>query len=103
KGYPVDYDAQLTKETLALNVRIKPDFMGMSFFYPFPGTQLYDYCIEHDKIDPVKFDTISVPKGGKNYNVVSDNIIALLGSKLIKELAEVILSENQLSEEERKN
>ncbi|MEQ9716278.1 MAG: hypothetical protein ABGF52_12200 [Candidatus Asgardarchaeum sp.] len=52
---------------------------------------------------PVKFDTISVPKGGKNYNVVSDNIIALLGSKLIKELAEVILSENQLSEEERKN
>jgi len=59
KGYPVDYDDQLTKETLALNDRIKPDFMGLSFFYPFPGTKLYDYCIEHDKIDPVKYDTIT--------------------------------------------
>jgi len=57
KGFPVEYDDQLTSETLALNDRIKPDFVGMSFFYPFPGTKLYDYCIENDKIDPVKFDT----------------------------------------------
>ena len=52
---------------------------------------------------PVKFDTSSISKGGKNYNIVSDDIIALLGLKLINELAERILLENQLSEKERKN
>lgn len=69
KGYPVDYDDELTKKTLELNEIIKPDFMGMSIFFPFPGTKLYDYCIANDKIDPSKLNnmtdyyTTSVLKG----------------------------------------
>jgi len=59
KGYPVDYDCELTKKTLALNDLIKPDFMGMSIFYPFPGTKLYDYCVQNDKIDYKKLVTIT--------------------------------------------
>lgn len=59
KGYPVEYDADLTKKTLALNDIIKPDFMGMSVFFPFPGTKLYTYCVEHDKIDPAKFESVT--------------------------------------------
>jgi len=59
KGYPVDYDAQLTKDTLELNAKLNPDFVGMSIFFPFPGTKLYDYCIENDKIDPEKFKSVT--------------------------------------------
>ena len=59
KCYPVSYDDELTKDTLALNDLIEPDFVGMSVFYPFPGTKLYDYCVEHDKIDPAKYNNVT--------------------------------------------
>ena len=50
-GYPVDYDDRLLIETKKLNDIIKPDIMQMSLFFPFPGTKLYDYCIENNLID----------------------------------------------------
>ncbi|MFA5143976.1 MAG: hypothetical protein WC522_07435 [Candidatus Omnitrophota bacterium] len=53
--------------------------------------------------EPVKFDTISISVNGKNYNGVSEPILAMLGKLLMDELAEVILKENAISEEERKN
>ena len=52
---------------------------------------------------PVKFDTASVPVNGKNYNVVTDEIVSMFPKALIDELADVILAENTLSEDERKN
>ncbi|MDD5736683.1 MAG: hypothetical protein PHH20_00135 [Candidatus Omnitrophica bacterium] len=52
---------------------------------------------------PVKFDTVSVPVNGKNYNVVSDEIISMFPKVLIDELADVILSENTLGGDEAKN
>lgn len=52
---------------------------------------------------PVKFDTVSVAVIGKNYTAVSEEILAMLPKALIDELAEVILAENTLSEEEAKN
>lgn len=58
KGYPVPYDDELTKMTLALNERIKPDLVQMSIFYPFRGTKLYDYCIDNDLIDPIKLQEV---------------------------------------------
>ena len=53
--------------------------------------------------EPVKFDTVSVSLNGKNYNGVSEPILAMLGKSLMDELADVILKENAISEEERKN
>ena len=53
--------------------------------------------------EPVKFDAVSVSIGGKNYNGVSEPILAMLGKSLMDELADVILKENAISEEERKN
>ena len=53
--------------------------------------------------EPVKFDTVSISMNGKNYNGISEPILAMLGKSLIDELAGVILKENAISEEERKN
>jgi len=58
RGYPVPYDDELTRETEALNDLVKPDIMQMSIFYPFRGTKLYDYCVEHDLIDPEKLKQV---------------------------------------------
>ncbi len=52
---------------------------------------------------PVKFDTISVAVIGKNYTAASEEILSMLPKALIDELAEVILAENTLNEEETKN
>jgi len=54
RGYPVPYDDQLSEETDALNKIIKPDYVQTSTFYPFRGTKLHDYCIEHNLIDSEK-------------------------------------------------
>ena len=44
----------MTEATIRLNQAIKPDFAQVTIFYPFPGTKLYDHCIRHDLIDPVR-------------------------------------------------
>lgn len=67
------------------------------------GLKGMDNFIDPQTKKPVELDTISVSINGKNYTAVSETIIKLLGKKLINELAGVILSENELSEEEAKN
>lgn len=49
----------------------------------------------------LRFDTINY--AGKSRNVIPDRVIAMFPSELRQELAEVILSEAKLSEEEQKN
>ena len=58
KGYPVSYDAELTRKTERLNRLLKPDNSQLTWFYPIEGTKLYDYCIEHDLIDWDKYHSI---------------------------------------------
>lgn len=53
-GYPVPDDNRLTESSLQLNRRLSPDYAQFTIFFPFPGTRLYDYCIQHDLIDPEK-------------------------------------------------
>jgi radical SAM superfamily enzyme YgiQ (UPF0313 family) len=36
------------QETIALNRQIKPDKLHVSMFRPYPGTALYDYCVQND-------------------------------------------------------
>jgi anaerobic magnesium-protoporphyrin IX monomethyl ester cyclase len=50
-GFPFDYDDKLTKQTAILNKLINPNFVQVTWFYPFPGTKLYDYCVANDLID----------------------------------------------------
>jgi anaerobic magnesium-protoporphyrin IX monomethyl ester cyclase len=50
-GYPFDCDDSLTKKTINLNKRVKPDYAYFTILYPFPGTKLYNRCIELNLID----------------------------------------------------
>lgn len=50
-GWPVPYDARLDQATKDLIAILKPTFRQKNTFYPFPGTTLYDYCVENDLID----------------------------------------------------
>jgi radical SAM superfamily enzyme YgiQ (UPF0313 family) len=58
-GYPFDNDNELTEATIDLNRNAKPDFVQTSVFYPFPGTELYNRCIENDLIDKTKLTQVS--------------------------------------------
>ncbi|MDD3087740.1 MAG: hypothetical protein PHP89_04165 [Candidatus Omnitrophica bacterium] len=49
----------------------------------------------------LRFDTINY--AGKSRNVIPDRIIAMFPNELRQELAEVILNESKLSEDEQKN
>lgn len=60
-GYPVPYDGDLTKATVAFTEQTAPDAAQFTIMYPFPGTKMYDYCVEHDLIDPEKV------KSNRNY------------------------------------
>ena len=59
RGYPVSYDDRLLIETQKLNNIVKPDIVQMSLFFPFPGTKLYDYCVENDLIDYKKLNGVT--------------------------------------------
>ncbi|MHA1371330.1 MAG: B12-binding domain-containing radical SAM protein, partial [Promethearchaeota archaeon] len=50
-GYPTENDDELCKATIALNRELKPDIIQVTWFYPFPGTRLYNYCKEKNLID----------------------------------------------------
>jgi hypothetical protein len=54
-----------------------------------------------NKTVELRFDTINY--AGKSRNVIPDRIISMFPSELRQELAEVILNESKLSEDEQKN
>ena len=37
---------ELHQATIRLNQQIQPDVVGVTIFYPMPGTDLYDLCLE---------------------------------------------------------
>lgn len=53
-GWPMGDHDKLTKATSKLNKALDPDFVQVTWFYPFEGTKLYDYCIENDLINKDK-------------------------------------------------
>lgn len=68
-GFPFENDDILTDATIKLNQKIKPDYAQFTIFYPFPGTKLYERCVQMDLIDSQKlsdmkdYHTESVLKG----------------------------------------
>jgi radical SAM superfamily enzyme YgiQ (UPF0313 family) len=42
------------KETVRVNRACNPDSIAPSIFYPYPGTRLYDICVEKGLIDSIK-------------------------------------------------
>jgi radical SAM superfamily enzyme YgiQ (UPF0313 family) len=58
-GFPFEHDEDLTKATIDFNKKINPDFVQVSIFYPFPGTELFDRCMELNLIDESKINKFS--------------------------------------------
>ncbi len=52
---------------------------------------------------PVKFDTISKASYGRNYNVVTDEVLKIIPENILYELADEISKESGLTAEEEKN
>ncbi|MFC1453926.1 B12-binding domain-containing radical SAM protein [Verrucomicrobiota bacterium] len=40
----------MAKDTLLLNKQLSPDYGGCCYFYPFPGTYLFDLCVKYRMI-----------------------------------------------------
>lgn len=51
QGFPVSFDDRLSRATVRVNELVRPDHVQTTWFYPIPGTPLYDYCVERDLID----------------------------------------------------
>ncbi len=49
-GFPGE-NRKLIEKTIKFNREIKPDFIQVTIFYPFPGTELLKTCIAQDLID----------------------------------------------------
>ena len=45
-GLPFE-TAKMAKETFDLNLELNPDFGKCFYFYPYPGTKLYEKCLEY--------------------------------------------------------
>ncbi|MFQ5787547.1 MAG: B12-binding domain-containing radical SAM protein [Thermodesulfobacteriota bacterium] len=49
-GFPGE-NRKLIEKTIKFNREVKPDFIQVTIFYPFPGTELLKTCIAQDLID----------------------------------------------------
>jgi hypothetical protein len=54
-GLPTETRAEL-QETLDLHHLLLPDDFGFFVFYPYPGTHLFRYCLEHGLLPPDYID-----------------------------------------------
>ena len=46
-GLPTETEEEI-KETIAMLKKIDPDYYSPAYYTPYPGNDLYKYCIEHD-------------------------------------------------------
>ena len=58
-GYPFENDEELTKSTIEFNQQLKPDNVQVTILYPFPGTELYEKCLNENLFDPQKLKLYS--------------------------------------------
>lgn len=67
------------------------------------GLKDIENFIDEETAKPVKFETITVLREGKSYNVVSDTILRRIDPDILYELAEEIKKLNKFTEVEEKN
>lgn len=77
-GFP-DETRELIFDTIELNRKIKSDSVSVFIFYPYTGTKIYDYCVEHDLIDrSVSGATLLNNSVIKNPSITRDHLNRLL-------------------------
>lgn len=58
-------------ETVRLNAKLRAYIVWVSTFMPYPGTVLYDYCLENGLMDNDKWDEVRSYRGGTVLNETS--------------------------------
>ena len=59
-GYPFKFDDDLCRSTIEINKVVKPSIIQLSWFYPFQGTKLYDYCVKNKLISNIALTSFHV-------------------------------------------
>lgn len=72
-GFPTETRQQMW-ETYELNDKIKPDGTIVSIFYPFPKTELADYCLENGYLAKEDYQKICNGEGGYKQDNFLKNI-----------------------------
>ena len=72
-GFPTETRQQMWK-TYELNENIKPDGTIVSFFYPFPNTELADYCLKNSFLEQQDYERICNGDLGYKAGTVLRNI-----------------------------
>ncbi len=67
------------------------------------GLKNVENFIHPETKEPIPFKRVSMPRKGKNFNVVSDTFLSLIPIEIIYELADQIKSVNTFTESEEKN
>lgn len=94
-----EFSSKNPKEAARANINAaKRNLMVVRF-----GVKGLENFIDPRDGKPVKFDTVSVPVNGRSCRAMTEEIVSMFPKPLIDELAEVILAENVLSEDEAKN
>ncbi len=75
-GLPTETAEQM-RETFELNKKLKPDGTIVSVFYPYPKTELTDFCIEKGLITAEEYEKICSGEGG-----YKDSFIAIKGTDI---------------------
>lgn len=68
-GFPFETEKHM-KETLAINKFVKPDMGAVFYFYPFPGTKLFNTCKEYDLL--LELDEELAPSGYRERFMIKD-------------------------------
>ncbi len=50
-GIPTETEEELQK-TVDFIKETKPDYVGLKVYHPYPGSELYDYCVDNGLFDP---------------------------------------------------
>ena len=75
-GYPFKEDKKLTESTIRINQKIKPDWVQVTIFHPFPGTELYNHCVKEELLDKERIGTTRYYKESvlKGYSLAGERV-----------------------------
>lgn len=90
-------------ETVRLNAKLRSYIVWMSTFMPYPGTVLYDFCVNNDLIDEQKWNEVRSYRGGSVLKETSFTYLALEKMRVLFKWHLNAALENECSSEYQRN
>ena len=101
-GLPTETYANMWK-TAELNAQLRAYIVWVSTFMPYPGTVLYDYCMENNLMDQDKWDEVKSYRGGSVLKETSFTQVELEKARVMFRWMLNVKLENECSDEYQKN